>query len=262
MQYTQTLRMLNGLKVLAIVFGALYAFVVIIALSNGFFGHIAHVDKNFEIPLPSLFAFAGFVTCIFCSSYGRTLSEENDGHLPVTWTRPMSRIQSALTVFKVDAIGMAAAFAMYLLLAAAFITTFQVWHYVTVPSDMLVQSLRFIAEPIAFYALLMALTASTGCSGRGLVGWFWVGAIFLSILAATPVIPNPWHEIFNIINFINPLAYGSYHYVAGATTVNVGGGPVLTYVSALTPAMRAASLLVLVAAGLTLALFQWRRLEA
>ncbi|HET9343009.1 MAG TPA: hypothetical protein VFO25_08875 [Candidatus Eremiobacteraceae bacterium] len=261
MQYTQTLRMLNGLKVLAIVFGALYVFVVIIAASNGFFAHIAHPDKQFEIPLPALFAFAGFVTCIFCSSYGRTLSEENDGHLPVVWTRPMSRIQTTLTILKVDAIGMLAAFAMYMVLAAVFITTFQVWHYVTVPSNTLAQFGRFILEPIAFYALLMAVTASTGSAGRGLIGWFWVGAIFLSILAASPI-PNPWHEIFNIADFINPLAYGSYHYTAGTTTVNVNGSSALTYVAALSPATDAVALLILFAAGFALGLAQWRRLEA
>jgi hypothetical protein len=254
--------MLNGLKWLAIVFAAFYALVVIIAASNGFLGHIPHGDKKFEIPLPALFALAAFVTCIFCSSYGRTLSSENEDHLPVVWTRPKSRLQTTLTIVGVDSLGMLAAFAMYLLLTAVFITTFQVWHYVTVPSDALAQFGRYIVQPFAFYALVMALTASTGCAGRGLVGWFWVGAIFLGILAASPFIPNPWHAIFNYVNFLNPLAYGSYHTTSGTETINVMGGPTPTYVAGLAPVMDAAALLILFAAGLTLGLIQWRRLEA
>ena len=107
------------------------------------------------------------------------------------------------------------------------------------------------------------MTASTGRAGRGLVGWYWVGAIFLGILAASPWIPNPWHAIFNVINFVNPLAYGSYTSNSGHVSVVVNGSPsALTYVGTLTPAMDVIALLILFAAGLALSLVQWRRLEA
>jgi len=263
MRYTQTLRMLNGLKWLAIVFACFYAFVVVVAASNGVIGHIpSSKHSSFEIPLPALFALAAFVTCIFISRYGRTLSEENEDHLPVTWTRPASRVQTVLSIVGVDALGILASFAMYLALSALFITTFQVWKYVVVPGDAFVQFMRYIVQPFAFYALIMALTASTGRAGRGLVGWFWVGAIVLIITASSPFIPNPWHAIVNFVDFLNPLAYGSYHTTSGTETINVMGGPSPTYVAGLTPAMDAAGLLILFAVGLTLGLIQWRRLEA
>ena len=263
MQYTQTLRVLNSLKWLAIVLAALYVFIVGVAAANGFVGHVPSVkDSDFSIPVPALFALAAFVACIVATRFGRTLSEENEDHLPVVWTRPSSRVRTVLSIVAVDALGILATFAIYLIVSAALIATFQVTKFVVTPSDTPLELLRYLAEPFAFYALLMALTASTGRAGRGLVGWFWVGAIFLGILAASPFIPKPWHAIFNIINFINPLAYGSYHTTAGHSTVNVMGGPAPTYVAGLTPGMDLIALLILFAVGLALALVQWRRLEA
>lgn len=263
MRYTQTLRILNGLKWLAIVFACFYAFVVLVSAANGVFAHISKVDDpNFKIPLPALFALAAFVTCIFISRYGRTLSEENEDHLPVVWTRPASREQTALSIVGVDALGILASFAMYLILSAAFITTFQVWRFVVVPPDAFIQFLRYLAQPFAFYALVMALTASTGRAGRGLVGWFWVGAIVVVIFASSPSIPNPWHAIANFLNFLNPLAYGTYHTTSGTETVNVMSGPSPTYVAGLPPIADAVALGILFVAGLAAALVQWRRLEA
>ena len=262
MQYTQTLRMLNGLKVLAIVFACLYAFVVVVSAASGVLGHVPNgKDTSFEIPLPALFAFAALVSSIFASIYGRTLSAENEEHLPIVWTRPASRVRTALSIFCVDALGIVVAFALYMLVAAIFIETFRVANYVVVPKDAWVQFIRYMAEPFAFYALVMALTASTGRAGRGLVGWCWVGVLAIGALAGLGL-PNPWHTIFNIINYLSPLAYGSYHTTTATVTVNVMGGPSPTFVAGLPPAMDAVALLILFAAGFALGLAQWRRLEA
>lgn len=264
MRYAETLRVVNCLKWLAIALAALYVFVVAVSGANGILGHIPSAkNSDFEIPIPALFALAAFVACILGSRFGRTLSEENEDHLPVIWTLPSSRVRTALTILGVDALGILATMVIYLIVSAAFIVTFGVTKFVVAPSDTPIQLVRYLAEPFAFYAVVMALTASTGRGGRGLVGWTWVGAIFLGVLAASPFIPNPWHAIFNVINFINPLAYGSYHMTSGSMTVNVNGSSsALTYVGALTPAMDAIALIIIFAAGLALALVQWRRLEA
>lgn len=262
MQYTQTLRMVNGLKWFAIVFACMYAFVVVVAASNGIIGHIPSHDKQFDIPLPALFALAALVAAFYGTRYARTLSEENEEHLPIVWTRPRSRVQSALTIIGVDALGILATFAMYLILTAAFITTFQVWPYVTVPGDAWVQSVRYILEPFAVYALFMALTASMGKTGRGLAFWYWLGMLAIGGFASASIIPDPWHAIFNYVNFINPLAYSSYHSQHGTETVNVMGGPSPTYVGGLSPAMDAAALAILFVSGISVAIARWRNLEA
>ena len=263
MRYVQTLRILNGLKWLAIVLGAIYVFIVVIAASTGVLGHISKADDpNFEIPLPALFAIAGFFSGVVISRYGRTLSEENDESLPVAWTRPMSRTQSVLAMVGVDALGVLAMFALYLILSAALIVTFQVSKYVVFPSDWVAQFVRFIIEPFAVYGLVMAITASAKSAGRTLLGWTWVAMIFLGVLAASPHIGNPWHAIFNVVNFINPLAYGSYSSTKGGETVHVIGGPGQSFIAGFTPAMDAAALAILFAVGLAAAILQWRRLEA
>jgi len=262
MRYTQTLRILNGLKWFSVVAVAFYAVVVGIAALTGFFGHVQHItDKNFNIPLPALFALASLVTCFFVTRFGRTLALENDEHLPLVWTRPSSRSRTALTVLGVDALGILAAFAIWMVLAFALVATFRVSQYVIVPGDAFVQLLRYLALPFAFYAVLMALTASVE-GGGAMCGWAWVGAIFLTVLAASPFIPNPWHAVFNFIDFINPLAYGSFHSQTGSDTINVIGGPTPTYVAGLTPAMDVVGLTILFAIGLAAGLIQWRRLEA
>jgi hypothetical protein len=264
MRYAETLRVVNCLKWLAIVLAALYVFIVGVSATSGFFAQIRSLKSaDFDIPVPALFALAAFVACILGSRFGRSISEENEDHLPVVWTLPSSRTRTLLSMVGVDALGILATFAIYLALSAVLILTFGVTKYVALPSDTPIQLARYIVEPFAFYAVLLALTASTGRAGRGLVGWYWVGGVFLGILAASPFIPNPWHAIFNVINFVNPLAYGSYTSHSGHVSVVVNGSPsALTYVGTLTPAMDVVALLILFAAGMALALVQWRRLEA
>ena len=263
MRYVQTLRILNGLKWLAIALGGLYVFVVIVAASTGFLGHITKVDDpNFEIPLPALFALAGFFTSVVISRYGRTLSEENDDSLPVVWTRPMSRAQTVLTMVGVDALGVLGMFALVMILCAAFIVTFHVTKYVTFPTDSVGQFVRFIIEPFGVYGLVMGITASAKSAGRSLLGWIWVSMIFLGVLATSPFIQNPWHTIFNVLDFVNPLAYGSYSATKGTETVSVIGGPWPSFIAGFTPAMDAVALGILFAVGLAAAIAQWRRLEA
>lgn len=192
MRYVQTLRIVNGLKWLAICLASLYAFIVLIAASTGFLAHLSKLDDpNFEIPMPALFALAGFVTCVLMSRFGRTLAEENEDNLAVTWTRPASRVQTVLSMLGVDALGVFGSFALVMILAAALIATFQVTKYVVAPTDTLSQLVRFVVEPFAFYALVMAVTASAKSAGRTLLGWTWVSLIFLGALASAPVIPDP-----------------------------------------------------------------------
>lgn len=263
MRYVQTLRILNGLKWFAIALGAFYAFVVLVAAMTGVFAHVSKADDpNFEIPLPALFALAGFFSGVVISRYGRTLSEENDDSLPVVWTRPMSRVRTVLTMIGVDSLGVLAMFVLSLLLCAAFIVTFHVTKYVVVPTDSVAQLARFIIEPFAIYALVMAITASAKSAGRTLLGWTWVAMIFLGVVAASPFIPDPWHAIFNVINFINPLAYGSYSTTKGTETINVIGGPGPSLIAGFPPLTDAAALAILFAVGIAAALVQWRRLEA
>jgi hypothetical protein len=260
--YTQVLRIACGLKWLAIVLAALYVLIVSIAAANGAFTHSLHGSPdNSDIPLPALFGIAGFAAAIFASRYARTLSEENEAHLPIVWTKPVSRIRYALTVVGVDVAGIVAAFAMTLLVALAFIATFGATRFIDAPADSAMQLLRFLMLPLGYYGVMTALTASFGKTGRGLIGWAWCVSL-VSLVLASSDFPRPWSAIIAAVNVVNPLAYASYSHTSGHDTTNIASGPHGTAFTSLALSLDASALLLLFAAGIAAGIAQWRRLEA
>src|SRR5215472_8756361 len=99
MYYTMWLRVRGVLLWTAIVLGALYAFIIAVTASQGLLGAHPHGDRD-TAPLPALFAAASFIAAIAASCLC-ALCDENDGHLPVVWTMPVSRARYAITTFAV-----------------------------------------------------------------------------------------------------------------------------------------------------------------
>ena len=261
MYYTQFLRVTCGLKWLAIVQLGLMALIVLIAGANGAFSHQIHSTRHTDIPLPALFAIAAFFASGFAARYARTLSEENEAHLPVAWTKPVSRVRYALTTIGVDAIGILASFALTLGVIFLFLAIFGATPYVAVTPDTPMQLLRYLALPFAFYGLLTALTASFGKAGRGIIGW---GLLFSFIMAlfSNFDLPAPWKTIVTAINYVNPLSYSSYQHTSGNDTVNVMAGPHGSTFTTLALTFDFAALTVLCVAGLVAGIYLWRRVEA
>src|SRR5215472_9936902 len=145
MRYAQTLRVVNCLKWFVIVLAALYVFVVSVSAANGVFAQLHSIkSSDFDIPVPALFALAAFVACVIGSRFGRSLSEENEDHLPVAWTLPSSRTRTLLTIMSVDGLGILATIAIYLALSALLIVTFGVTKYVVLPADTPIELARYI----------------------------------------------------------------------------------------------------------------------
>jgi hypothetical protein len=259
--YTQLLRITCGLKWLAICQLALVALIVLVAGANGAFNHPVHGNPNADVPLPALFAIAAVFASGFAARFARTLSEENEAHLPVAWTKPVSRVQFALTTIGVDAIGILAAFALTLGVIILFISIFGATRFIAATPDTSMQLLRYLALPFAYYGLLTALTASFGKAGRGLIGW---GLLFSFIvgLFGNLGLPAPWKAIVTAINYINPLSYSSYTHTMGSDTVNVMVGPQRTAFTALALNVDFAALTLLCVAGLAAGIYLWRRVEA
>jgi hypothetical protein len=253
------LRVARCLIWLSIVLAGLYAVIVLVALSQGFPGHPPHPGPDDGIPMPALFALAGFIAAIVASIFARALSEENEGHLPVVWTLPVSRSTSAIRTFAVGAVGILGAFAIALVALMTSIATFQMRSFVYVPEGSALQLVRYIAFPFAFYGLLTALSASFGKIGRALTGWGWVGAFLLGALSAGEL-PQPWTAIFRALDLINPMHYADYSTHSGSDTINVMGMPgEMTHLSIGTDI---AALSVLALAGLAAGIWQWNRVEA
>ena len=202
-----------------------------------------------KTPWITMFIAGAFAAAVVATVLGSTLSQEN-GHLEVAWTRPKSRTNYASALMGMDAAGILVA----QLVAFAFLAAhYAIYHrnvtLVAGPNDAL-NLLRFALFPIAWYALIVALSASLRRAGL-VQGLIWPIALVLAVLAAAPL-PQVWHGIVSVINVINPMAYVTYH-DNGSTSVGVLFPNVVPAVAALA---------AIVAVSWFAATYQWRRLQA
>jgi hypothetical protein len=258
MYYTQVLRVARSLKWLGICLGVIYGLCFLTLALNGVLGKQSQGSSDL-IPLPALFAIAAFFAAGIGSRFARSFSEENEAHLPVAWTKPVSRVRYALTEVAVDTVGILAAFALTLLSMVVAIGLVGALRSIEVTPDWGIQLLRFLALPFGFYGLIVAATASLGKSGRGAVWYIWLGAFVISGLSAF-AFPKPWGPIFAALDLINPLHYAGYSHTVGQNTVNIMGPT--SVANAVSVGVDIVGLAALFAIGFAAGVWQWRRLEA
>jgi len=183
---------------------------------------------------------------------GGPLSKENDGHLEVVWTKPVSRTRYGFTAMLVDLLTLAVAQAATALALIVALTFWGVPRFGLGPSAGLVIASTLVS-PIAWYAFLTGLSASVK-RGPGIVlGIGWVVAIIVPWIAsstsnASAPVGRSVHAIFDVVSDVIPFSYvwGRFDLTDSARTMTAG----LTAMAALTVVY------------LALALVQWRRLEA
>jgi len=266
MYYTEWLHVRHVLKWVAIVLAALCVIHGVLLLAYPEIRSLGADKQSDGIPLPFFFALSGLICTWFACRFARALCDETDGHLPVAFTRPVSRTQYALGAMAMDSLGILAIFAM--LVAAQFILTAQ--HnglgLIIATPDSGIQLLRFLAMPFAYYGLLIGLSGWLGKGGRSVIGLSYAASYVLLLLAVIGFAP-PWGTIFTILNTVNPLAYSGYSYHTTHNTVNIVagsnmGGPHLSFFPAIVPAADFAALAVLCIVGLAAGIAEWRRVEA
>ncbi len=181
------------------------------------------------------------------------LTKENDGHLELTWTKPISRTAYACACVAVDAAAivvsqiftLVVAFCCYLMFASPEIRLTSV----TVV-------LLSLLGPIVWYAMMTAIGASVK-RGPGLViGLSWVASFLVFGIAkasedAQSSLGRVIHAISQGVAYLDPLAY--------ITTNNgnfAGNGAVTTVTESI------AALIVLAVLYIVSAVLQWRRVEA
>ena len=259
MYYVETLRIIRGLKTLAIVIGIIFALSMITLWANHVIGHPLKGGASSAIPLPAIFAGAALVAAIFAFAMGTGLSEENESHLPVAWTKPVSRVRYALTVLGVDALGIVAAFVLVTVVGLAVIVIIGAWRFLIVTPDSAMEALRFVALPLAYYGWIAACCSSLARRGRGISWAVWGGSWLIFVFAAIGF-ARPWNYIFNALNLLNPAQYGGYEYTSGNTTTHVGMATGQTISVAV--GVDLAALSALFVAGVLAGVLQWRRLES
>jgi hypothetical protein len=177
------------------------------------------------------------VALIIGTLLGGPLAKENDGHLALAWTRPVSRSRYALSVVAIDITAIALG---WVLAAAAFFAAVVSYdanaHFAggeyswAIPAEVLI--------PIAWYALLTAVSASVRRGLAFVLGATW--AVAFGVLTLSRM-NSGWH-VLAALNRLNPL-----HYLDDA-----GPSGAVRY---------AVALALLTVVYLAAAVIQWRRAE-
>ncbi|HET9343010.1 MAG TPA: hypothetical protein VFO25_08880 [Candidatus Eremiobacteraceae bacterium] len=243
MFYVESLRVTRSSLVCALWLGIALAINLLIAKA----GHM-NVDQPMQFSLVVVWAFAGIITSIYASILGGSLARENDGHLPVAWTKPYSRPVHALAKMAVDLGGIAFVFALTCAVVFIYLAAIGVMRDIVVTPDTWTQLLRFFIAPAAFYGLVQALTSTLARRAGAVIGFTWVGLIGL-IALSFKYLPPPFHAIVDFLNYANPLVYIAFDVDKNGTVVTYG-----------TAAAAALALIAII--GSATAIIRWQRLEA
>ena len=188
---------------------------------------------------------------IMATIFGVALANENDGHLEAAWTKPYSRTQYASAVMLVDAAAILIAVFLGIGVHALIHADLHQPVSLAVSPAMLGDAVRFLLFPLAWYAVIVALSASVRCGGlvQGLV---WPVALLLLGLYELPLWPV-WHALIGALDLLNPLTYIRYH---------EAGFSIMTHTAMSSALVADLALALLVVGGWAVATMQWRRLEA
>ena len=212
------------------------------------------------IPFGILFATSIIMAFIVASLLGGVLSKENDGHLELAWTKPVSRERYALTAFGIDIAAVVLSQLLWVAMALVCMLLFFVpgidfeahvgWHIAIT-----------LLGGIAWYAALTGWSASLKRGPGIVVGLGWLLATIVPAIeqalrgSALPLVAAI-HAVLLGLSYLDPLAYISMH-VTGSTMSAPHVGALQ-----LTIATSCAALAALIVFYLAVAVAQWRRVEA
>jgi len=174
--YVEYLRASRALIIGSIVIGVVLALNLLIFFGGG----VTLPDKQISVPLMVVWAAAAVAASIFASILGRSLAKENDGHLPVAWTKPAPKTTHAAIKMLVDVAAITTLFAIMCVATYAYLSITGMTRFISVPSDTWLQLIRYALAPFAFYGLVQFLTASVGKRSGTILGLMWVALFVLS----------------------------------------------------------------------------------
>ncbi len=199
------------------------------------------------------------VGLILATVLSGTFSSENDGHLEMSFMRPQSREHLAIRAIATDILTIFLAELATVIFALATVAVY-IEVRPTISGSTLATILLNLLAPIAWYAMLLAATASLR-GGRGLViGLAWplafIGPAALSGTAGN-VLPiwRAVHAFLVPLVRLDPLWF-MQHFSITPKTVTFG----VTLGNVVQPALAGLSMLALL--YFVIAVLQWRRMEA
>lgn len=222
---------------------------------------------NFEIFL----AFGCFAAVIFATIWGCAFATQH-GHLEYALLKPITRTRYALGVIGVDIVGMAIVGAMTIVAAIICLSMFEIPHFdFSVPAGQTSGAgLQFsfaqipvinpltallVVLPIAWYALLNAVTTSMRRGYGAVIGFAWPVALLLVGLSHADFgdlpVAHVFHAIFVVAAGLIPITY--------LPSFGDNGGAVVNALGETTDLAILTGLMLIYGA---LAIVQWRRVEA
>jgi hypothetical protein len=213
------------------------------------------IDTNGTAPFIYYMAIADLVALIIATCLGAPFARENDGHLEIALTKPVSRVRYALGVIGVDIVGIVASSLMAVVTILICQLMFELPRIDMTGLNAEAAAMGIIF-PVAWYAMLCAATASLR-RGYGIVlGLAWPAAILVTVFGAVSwgrsILGEVAHTVFYILSRIDPLTYVT---VPGTAEINLAR--VLPDFG-----IRATVLVALFLVYAAVAIVQWRRVEA
>jgi len=213
------------------------------------------IDTNSDVNIKYLFVAALPLMLLFATLVAGPLAKENENHLELAMTKPVSRTQFALGAFAIDIAGIIVTSLLCVVVYLVCCVMFQVPHFVSSDNTARVIALCYLST-IGLYALITAVSASVKRGVGAAIGITWAAVLVLpglSHINGDPgTLPAILGAIFRTINRLNPMSYmpGSFHASSGEPILDT------------TQSLAVLSLIVLIIAYLAAALVQWRRVEA
>ena len=216
------------------------------------------IDTNKPEDFAYLAAIATFVALIIATILGAPFARQNDGHLEIALTNPAPRTTLGLGAILADIAGIAAAWLMTVGMLFLAHVAQNAPNYTYGPLDTEVIVLGF-AGVLAWYAMLCAATASMRRAYGVVLGISWPIAALVAFLAKADLGDAPMaqlvHWIATPLSWIDP-----FNYLHFGPAFTVDGRPAGSLAVSLQNELPA--LLILALVYVTLAIVQWRRVEA
>lgn len=229
--------------------------IVVTAIAGTVLG-ITVPDMHTSFTLTDVLIGGGFAGAIAATIAAATIPYENEGHLESAFTKPISRTRYALGMALANSVGILGAFLVGAFCTAIVLSTMggKLSHSSSGP--LVLQALRYVAFPFAWFGLIGALTARLRLSGFGtVISVAWPIAIMLSLVTLVPLAPA-WHTLVSSLNVINPV-----HYAPLWWNVYLPSGAVRIEAVA-SVGLDIAALMCMAVVGIGLTAWQWTFVEA
>ncbi len=202
------------------------------------------------------FGVAGFIALIVGMILAGGFARENDGHLEIALTKPVSRTELSIRIMLVNVTGILGAWIMGVVATYIVIALFMGFHFgVTVRDCQL--AVAVLLGATAWYALLCCATASLKRNYGIILGTAWIAGQFIPILARIPNDAPPLLGVLRVIatplSWIDPFTYAR---------VSVALPSAAQMMRVYPYAVEIPILAALTIAYALFAILQWRRVEA